>query len=66
MNSTEFVVLLVLSTATSFTCNLSYSLSGSLLSNWLSGPDNSGKRLRWFNRCMSTVLVITAVWMATL
>lgn len=46
--------------------NLTYALVGSLLRDWLSGPDNSGIRLRWFNRCMAAVLVVTAAWMATI
>lgn len=45
--------------------NLTYALIGSLLRDWLSGPDNSGLRLRWFNRAMALVLAATAIWMAT-
>lgn len=45
--------------------NLTYALLGSLLRNWLGGPDGSGKRLVAFNRLMAGVLVITALWMLT-
>jgi threonine/homoserine/homoserine lactone efflux protein len=48
-----------------FFSNLTYALIGSLLREWLSGPNESGLRLRWFNRCMAGVLVLTAGWMAT-
>ena len=41
-------------------------LVGSLLREWLSGPAQSGLRLRWFNRLMAGVLVLTAGWMAAL
>jgi threonine/homoserine/homoserine lactone efflux protein len=49
-----------------FFSNLSYALVGSLLREWLSGPAQSGLRLRWFNRLMALVLVLTAGWMAAL
>jgi threonine/homoserine/homoserine lactone efflux protein len=42
--------------------NLCYALMGSLLREWLV----HGARLRWFNRGMAAVLVLTAIWMATL
>jgi threonine/homoserine/homoserine lactone efflux protein len=42
--------------------NLCYALMGSLLREWL----EHGARLRWFNRGMAAVLVLTAIWMATL
>lgn len=42
--------------------NLTYALMGSLLREWLAVR----ARLLWFNRCMATVLVLTALWMATL
>jgi len=45
--------------------NLTYALMGSLLRDWLSGPHNSGLRLRWFNRGMAAVLAATAAWMST-
>ena len=38
---------------------------GSLLRDWLAGPAQTGARLRWFNRAMAAVLVLTAGWMLT-
>jgi threonine/homoserine/homoserine lactone efflux protein len=61
----RFAVILPLMLAFGFFSNLTYALIGSLLRHWLSGPDNSGLRLRWFNRFMAGVLVITAAWMST-
>ena len=61
----RFAVILPLMLAFGLVSNLTYALIGSLLRQWLSGPDNSGLRLRWFNRFMAVVLVVTAVWMAT-
>lgn len=61
----RFAIILPLMLAFGLVSNLIYALIGSLLRDWLSGPDNSGTRLRWFNRCMATVLVLTAVWMTT-
>ena len=61
----RFAVILPLMLTFGFVSNLTYALIGSLLRDWLSGPANSGLRLRWFNRFMATVLVITAAWMAT-
>ena len=49
-----------------FFSNLLYAAMGSLLREWLSGPAQSGQRLRWFNRLMAGVLVLTAGWMAKL
>ncbi len=45
--------------------NLTYALMNSLLRDWLNGPDGTARRLRWFNRTMALVLVVTAGWMAT-
>jgi threonine/homoserine/homoserine lactone efflux protein len=49
--------------------NLAYASIGSYLREWLGGPyvDSIGSelRLRWFNRSMAVVLVITAAWMIT-
>ena len=56
------VVLPVL-LAFAFASNLSYALAGSLLRDWLAGPEGSGKRLHRFNRVMAAVLVATAIWM---
>ncbi|SFU99668.1 Threonine/homoserine/homoserine lactone efflux protein [Polaromonas sp. YR568] len=46
-----------------FVSNLVYALAGSLLRDWLTGPNGSGLRLRWFNYVMAGVLVVTAIWM---
>lgn len=61
----RFAIILPLMLAFGLASNLTYALIGSLLRDWLSGPQHSGLRLRWFNRCMAAVLVLTAVWMAT-
>ncbi|MCY7305821.1 MAG: LysE family translocator [Rhodoferax sp.] len=42
-----------------FASNFSYALVGSLLRNFL----EHGKRLLWFNRALSLVLLATAIWM---
>lgn len=63
--SARFATILPLMLAFGLVSNMTYALIGSLLRDWLSGPDNSGLRLRWFNRCMAAVLVVTAAWMAT-
>ena len=62
----RFALILPLMMAFGFFSNLLYAVMGSLLRDWLSGPDQSGLRLRWFNRLMAGVLVLTAGWMATL
>jgi threonine/homoserine/homoserine lactone efflux protein len=41
--------------------NLSYALVGSPLRRWLA----QGERLRWFNRALAAVLVLTAGWILT-
>lgn len=61
----RFAIILPLMLAFGLISNLTYALIGSLLRDWLTGPDNSGKRLRWFNRFMAAVLLLTAAWMAT-
>lgn len=61
----RFAIILPLMLAFGLTSNLTYALIGSLLRNWLSGPHGSGERLRWFNRFMAVILLLTAVWMAT-
>jgi threonine/homoserine/homoserine lactone efflux protein len=63
--SARFAIILPVMLAFGFFSNLTYALIGSLLREWLSGPNQSGQRLRWFNRGMAGVLVITAAWMAT-
>lgn len=45
--------------------NLSYALVGTLLRQWLADEQHGGRRLLWFNRSMASVLVLTALWMAT-
>lgn len=66
----RFALLLPVVLAFGFFSNLLYALVGSLLRHWLAGPyragDATGVRLRWFNRAMAAVLVLTAYWMATL
>ena len=66
----RFAITLPLMLAFGFFSNLLYALIGSLLRDWLAGPVVSGvataQRLRWFNRSMALVLVLTAFWMATL
>jgi threonine/homoserine/homoserine lactone efflux protein len=49
-----------------FTSNFLYATMGSLLRDWLRGPEGSGLRLRLFNQAMALVLVATAIWMAAL
>lgn len=61
----RFAIILPLMLAFGLVSNLTYALIGSLLRHWLCGPNQSGLRLRWFNRFMATVLVLTAAWMAT-
>ena len=63
--SERFAIILPVMLIFGFFSNLTYALIGSLLREWLGGPNQSGQRLRWFNRCMAGVLVITAAWMAT-
>ncbi len=62
----RFAIVLPLMLAFAFASNLTYALVGALLKDWLAGPDGSGGRLRWFNRSMALVLVLTAIWMATI
>lgn len=61
----RFAIILPLMLAFGLLSNLSYALIGSLLRHWLSGPHDSGARLRWFNRGMAAVLLLTAAWMST-
>ncbi len=61
----RFALVLPLMLAFGLASNLTYALIGSLLRHWLSGPDGSGARLRWFNRAMAAVLLLTAAWMST-
>lgn len=59
----RFAVVLPVMLAYAFASNLAYALAGSLLRDWLAGPDGTGRRLVRFNRAMAAVLVATAVWM---
>ena len=61
--ATRFAIVLPVMLFYAFASNLTYALVGSLLRDWLAGPDGSGRRLVWFNRVMALVLVATAVWM---
>ncbi|WP_114972591.1 LysE family translocator [Rhodoferax ferrireducens] len=61
----RFAVVLPVMLVFGLVSNLTYALIGSLLRDWLSGPHNSGLRLRWFNRGMAAVLAATAAWMST-
>ncbi len=62
----RFAVVLPVMLAYAFVSNLTYALAGSLLRDWLAGPDGSGGRLLVFNRVMALVLVATALWMFAL
>lgn len=66
----RFALVLPVMLAFGLVSNLAYALIGSLLRDWLGGPQvggvATGGRLRWFNRGMAAVLVFTAAWMATL
>ena len=59
----RFAQVLPLMLAYAFVSNLTYALAGSLLRDWLRGPEGSGRRLAGFNRIMAMVLALTAVWM---
>lgn len=52
--------------AFAFGSNLTYALVGSLLRDWLAGPEGTARRLKIFNRLMALVLVLTALWMLRL
>lgn len=59
----RFAVVLPVMLAYAFVSNLVYALAGSLLRDWLAGPQGTARRLVWFNRAMAAVLVATAIWM---
>jgi len=61
----RFAIILPLMLGFGLVSNLSYALIGSLLRGWLEDAEHGGRRLRWFNRIMATVLVLTAAWMTT-
>lgn len=62
----RFAVVLPLMLVFGLASNLTYALMGTLMRQWLADPEHGGRRLRWFNRSMAAVLVVTAAWMATL
>jgi threonine/homoserine/homoserine lactone efflux protein len=45
------------------TSNLTYAWIGASLRHWLRGPNDTAKRLQWFNRFMALALLSTVVWM---
>jgi threonine/homoserine/homoserine lactone efflux protein len=59
----RFAIVLPVMLFFAFTSNLTYALVGSLLRDWLAGPEQSGRRMAWFNRLMGGVLLATAGWM---
>jgi len=59
----RFAIVLPVMLFYAFASNLTYAMVGSLLRDWLAGPNGSGRRLVWFNRVMAGVLVATAIWM---
>jgi threonine/homoserine/homoserine lactone efflux protein len=63
--ASRFAVVLPILLLFGLCSNLTYALIGTLLRRWLADPEHGGRRLRWFNRSMAGVLVITAAWMAT-
>ena len=62
----RFAIVLPLLLAYALASNLSYALVGTLLRQWLADTTHGERRLRWFNRCMALVLVVTAAWMASI
>ncbi len=61
----RFALILPVMMAFGLVSNLAYALMGSLLRDWLNGPDGTARRLRWFNCTMAAILAVTAGWMAT-
>ena len=59
----RFAIVLPVMLFYAFASNLTYAMVGSLLRDWLAGPDGSGRRLMRFNRVMAGILVATAIWM---
>jgi threonine/homoserine/homoserine lactone efflux protein len=43
--------------------NFTYAWIGASLRHWLRGPNDTARRLQWFNRCMALALLGTVVWM---
>ncbi|MDD5478598.1 LysE family translocator [Rhodoferax sp.] len=62
----RFAVVLPLLLGFALASNLTYALVGTGLRNWLADAQHGGRRLLWFNRSMALVLLVTALWMATL
>ena len=65
-HSERLTLVLPVMMAFGFFSNLTYAVIGSLLRDWLSGPDGSMLRLQRFNQFMALALVMTAIWMAKL
>jgi len=61
----RFAVVLPILLLFGLASNLTYALMGTLLRRWLADTEHGGRRLRWFNRGMAAVLVVTAAWMST-
>lgn len=61
----RFAVVLPILLLFGLASNLTYALIGTLLRRWLADAQHGGRRLRWFNRSMAAVLVLTAAWMST-
>ncbi len=61
----RFAVVLPILLLFGLASNLTYALMGTLLRGWLADAEHGGRRLRWFNRSMGVVLLVTAAWMAT-
>lgn len=61
----RFALVLPILLLFGLTSNLTYALLGTLLRRWLMDTEHGGRRLRWFNRSMTGVLVLTAAWMAS-
>ncbi len=62
----RFALVLPLLLGFALASNLSYALVGTLLRQWLADVQHGGRRLRRFNRSMAVVLLLTALWMATI
>lgn len=60
---TRFAIILPVMLSFGLVSNLTYALMGTLMRQWLTDAEHGGRRLRWFNRSMAAVLVLTAGWM---
>ena len=63
--ASRFALVLPILLLFGLSSNLTYALIGTLLRRWLADTEHGGRRLRWFNRSMAAVLVVTAAWMST-